>query len=132
MAKRAAAGSQTQAGAIREAFQELGIDAPAKDVAAFVDNKYQMGLASKTHYSTIISVERGKARGGKKRVKKRKYTRRETASAQAGSAAPQRRSSGARSTVEVVSEFVQRVAGGNSERALQILQAYKDLERRLG
>lgn len=133
MAKRSSAGGTSQAAAIREAFGEHGIDAPSRQIAEYVDEKYQKGLLSKPNFSTIVSVERSKLRGGgsrKKRVLRRKLGRRGPGRPKGSVASASLRSSGS-SQVQDVAEFIQKVAGGDAGRAVEILQAYRDLEKRL-
>lgn len=59
----------SQKGAIREALQTLGVDKPATEVIAWVDQKYKLGLGKKTHGAQLVSVVKSELRGaGSKRV----------------------------------------------------------------
>jgi|SRR5690606_27337825 len=75
MAKAKAKATVSQKGAIREALQTLGVEKPAAEVLAWVDQKYKLGLAKKTHGAQLVSVVKSELRGtgGRKRtVRKRK------------------------------------------------------------
>jgi hypothetical protein len=110
-------GTITQSGAIREGLRELGVDTPAAQVIEWVDSKYKLGIGKKAHAPTLVSIERGKMRGG--RTKKRVMRRRNQA-----------RVGGASSTgLTAAIEFVRRV-GGVQEAKRQISEIESILQLR--
>jgi hypothetical protein len=101
-----ARGKITQAAAIREALQKLGIDTPSSEVVEYVDGTYRLGLGKKAHAATVVSIERGKLRGGRK--KKRVVRRRRPGAARRGGGAG----------LESAVDFVRQAGGLENAQAM--------------